>query len=571
MGLPRSISKELDKKINLWAEKSGPAWTVGRLKSIKIDLIRLKGGLPPLLTYRKNRFGEISGVVGWIFRFSQKGPRHFHIALNSLMAYSAFKPGNPRKSHIQSLKENLNAEPVSVFEIPVTCKVRSVTEEDQIPFIYYSGSPSKSAPLFNPDGHFQRVHWVEEKKTKKPDNSVVQSESLFKEHRWLRGHANYRFVTELHPEIYKPILKGLKTPQELAVDEWARTGDFSCLSRPFLPSTSEIVSAGRICGLDKDGGWKIRWIASPHRLHQHALEPMKQRLLEVLVHLPWDCTFDQSKAVLPLQQAFKRGQTVYSLDLSSATDHFPLSFQESILRQLNTEPLWQRYVDLFVSLSRAAWKSDYGWLRWRKGQPMGLGPSFPSFALAHGLLLQHLSHGHRDLFYVLGDDVVILDDELASCYLSVLNQWKVPVSTAKCLISDKVAEFAGKVITSDHVFSGYKWRELDDDNFLIVMKLFGDKFKRMLTARQRRVYMSVRSLQPPWGCNHGLSLEDSKRATREFYTDKTDDLESSTCWSFHRWFKVHGTLKRVASWSIETWRSLQSAFDVKVSSKFRPV
>jgi hypothetical protein len=583
MGLPRSLAKEFDRKVSFWIEKSGPAWTVARLKSYKTDLIRQQGGLSLLQPYRKNRFGEIYGVIGGIFRFSQKGPKQFAIALNSLMAYSALKPGEPTEKHVQSLEENLNAEPVSVFSIPVSRKVRDVLESDQIPFMFYSGSPSKSSPLFNPQGHFKIADPKDPTgEKKKPDNSVIQSKHLAKEYRWLRGKANHAFVYEEHPEIYSKVLLGFMSPTHWSLEQvlpdlpskslkdqvrmfldlGANRVDYSS----FFLKTSEQVSAGRIVGLDKDGGWKIRWIANPHRLHQHALEPMKIRLLELLKQLPWDCTHEQSKAIPFIQQALQNGQVVHSLDLSSATDHFPLLFQEKILRQLNPQPLWQRYVDLFVSLSRGKWWLKNRWMSWKKGQPMGLGPSFPSFALAHGLLLEHLSNGHRGLFYVLGDDVVILDDELASCYLSVLRQWSVPVSVAKSIVSDKVAEFAGKVITSHHVFSGFKWKNVDDENFMIVMGLFGHRYRRMLTHRQQAVYLQLKSLQPPWGCNQGLSLKESIDATLKFVTENIDDLSSSTCWSFHRWFKEHNTLRKVVSWSWKTLRSLHAVFDEKIKA-----
>jgi hypothetical protein len=565
MHLPHQLALLFEREVNKWLKGSGELWTVNRLKSLKTDLIRQQGGLPMLTWVKKNRFGQTAGVIGSMFRFSQKGPKQFLAVLNSLMAYSALKPGKPTEKHIESLHQNLNAKPVAVFHIPVSVRVPDIQIEELTPFIFYSGCPSKSAPLF-------------------PKGSTEQSGDLQWETRWLQGKGNRDFFLR-HFSLYEPCFRGLATPLEI-IDNLFEAGNCltdyrdgipeefsysswevsmrSCLFPPV--SSDSIVSAGRIAGLDKDGGWKMRWVANPHRIHQHVLEPFKQRLLNLCHKLPWDCTHDQSKAVPAIQDRLKNGGQVHSVDLSSATDLFPLNFQEYVLRELNTSHRWQQYVDLFIELSRSQWKFGDSWVSWKKGQPMGLGPSFPSFALSHGLLLNFLA-GHRPgLFFILGDDVVILDDEVYNYYVRVLETWEVPISTSKSLSSTKVAEFGGSVITADYVFPMYKWKNIDDENFLAMMKLFGKGFSSLITRRQRVVYETVKSLQPPWGCNHEVTdLQKSRQDTAEFFEHLREPV-SSTCWSFLRWFKSHKGLSGAVSRSIKTLKQVQSAFDEKVKT-----
>jgi hypothetical protein len=62
---------------------------------------------------------------------------------------------------------------------------------------------------------------------------------------------------------------------------------------------------------------------------------------------------------------------------------------------------------------------------------MGAYSSWPVFALTHGLLIGYLNrHSQaRDVpFRVLGDDVVIYDDDLAVKYQKALAELDVPIS-----------------------------------------------------------------------------------------------------------------------------------------------
>jgi hypothetical protein len=331
---------------------------------------------------------------------------------------------------------------------PVTCSHR--------PLVTYQGSPDKKAPSL----------WG--RRSVPQDKEILNDLGIFNT---LGGQIIY----SKYKRLYKPLLQGIGDRQVLL-------DDISCRHDREYPK--EPVQGGEIHFLQEPGG-KLRSIASPFRIHQEALRPLGEEIYQCVRSLPWDCTFDQSKAIPHICSSLERGSQVHSIDLSSATDHFPLSLQEVALRAIFFKEDWD-HIDLFIEISRGQWKSPLGWLQWTKGQPLGLYPSFGSFTLTHGLLLLHLAGGDfHNQFFVLGDDVVILEDELKDAYISMLEQMGCPWSSDKSLSSSQIAEFAGKIITSSRVIPQLKWREVSSDNFLDICRLLGNKSRCLLNRRQK--------------------------------------------------------------------------------------
>jgi hypothetical protein len=246
------------------------------------------------------------------------------------------------------------------------------------------------------------------------------------------------------------------------------------------------LHVGRV-GLIQEPGYKLRAVANPGRVFQRVLEPLGDSIYSLLKHLPWDCTFEQSKALPHLQKALASGRTVSSIDLSGATDWFPLSLQIHVLAWLLKDS--PGLVDLFEEISQSTWvMPKHGEISWSRGQPLGLYPSFGSFALTHGLLLLGLcgkEYNHQ--FFVLGDDVVILDTQIADKYMTLLRELGCPYSDSKTIRSDKLAEFAGKIVTPTEVIPQLKWRDVSDDSFVDIARLLGPRSVRLMNYRQRRV------------------------------------------------------------------------------------
>jgi hypothetical protein len=280
-------------------------------------------------------------------------------------------------------------------------------------------------------------------------------------------------------------------------------------------------SVGKI-GFIQEPGFKLRAIANPGRIYQQALAPLGDFLFRTLESLPWDCTHNQTKGFEALQSALNQGQNVHSIDLRGATDYFPLSLQIALLEQITVPG--QGYVRLFESLSRAPWRYKQGFIRWNKGQPLGLYPSFASFALTHGMILYALNHYHHgNDFFILGDDVVILNDVLAQRYRDFLVEVDSPVSEEKCLVSNTLCEFAGQVIASTGSYKSPKWRLPSDDSFLDFVKNLGPNAKFMLRKRQQRIVERVQYIPEIFGGLNfnpqGLTLQ---QRINQYYLDFPD-------------------------------------------------
>jgi hypothetical protein len=208
---------------------------------------------------------------------------------------------------------------------------------------------------------------------------------------------------------------------------------------------------------------------------------------------------------------------------------------------------------------------------------MGLYPSFPSFALTHGVLLDYLAGGIPNRFFVLGDDVIILHRPTYEKYIKMLDVLGCPYNPSKSLVSNQMAEFSGKFITPDKVVSAFKWRDVNSKNFMDLMRTFGQRFKPMLRRRETNVYTRLARLLPPHGCNHssgpGDPLEKVISITLDFESKIPESGERVCHTSFFHWMAqklqanqlVNSLFPKVCT---EWLQDKAAAFDEKVSAVF---
>jgi len=166
-------------------------------------------------------------------------------------------------------------------------------------------------------------------------------------------------------------------------------------------------------------------------------------------------------------------------------------------------------VRLLELVSRSGFSLAWGdkrCVKWSVGQPLGAGPSFMAFALGHATiaLAAEIKAGVPEddrggSFFILGDDVVFRDERAHDAYRGYLDSLSCPVSETKCLQSTVAGEFAGKLITVDHVYHGYKYREISDLSFLDVIRNLGSKAITLLTPLQRAYAELVWELPEPQG------------------------------------------------------------------------
>jgi hypothetical protein len=118
---------------------------------------------------------------------------------------------------------------------------------------------------------------------------------------------------------------------------------------------------------DKEG--KTRIVAIFDYWSQVLLQPIHERLSNILLKIPQDCTFNQNnfKACLTPANAL-RGY--YSVDLKTATDRFPVVLQEMIMGQIFDDPYfaaaWRKIMVGTPFMSPDGVSRAYA-----QGQPMG--------------------------------------------------------------------------------------------------------------------------------------------------------------------------------------------------------
>jgi hypothetical protein len=157
--------------------------------------------------------------------------------------------------------------------------------------------------------------------------------------------------------------------------------------------------------------------------------------------------FDQVRGAYLALNRLTNGSFCAGVDLSSATDRFPLGLQQTMCEEFGIPQFAEALSEVrgpYLGPDGELW--SYG-----AGQPMGLYGSFPLFHLTHYSLLNGLSYslGLRadgTNFAVLGDDVLIFEESLLERYLACLERCQVPISWNKCYQGNLV-EFAGFVLT----------------------------------------------------------------------------------------------------------------------------
>jgi hypothetical protein len=209
---------------------------------------------------------------------------------------------------------------------------------------------------------------------------------------------------------------------------------------------------GRPKGLGKLGykvepAGKVRVFAMVDSLTQCVMSPVHDLLFAILKRIPTDGTFDQMK---PAQRLVDLGfDRFWSLDLSSATDRFPLALEQTMMQVIIGPRLAELWARLLVERDYLTPRPPKGVkgpeadtpLRYGAGQPMGALTSWAAFSLTHHFLVQYAAYkskrplGFFKDYALLGDDIVIANADVALAYQALLLEIGVEYGLAKSLIS----------------------------------------------------------------------------------------------------------------------------------------
>lgn len=290
----------------------------------------------------------------------------------------------------------------------------------------------------------------------------------------------------------------------------------SCLVRAFPYANS---SVGRLAFKEEPG--KVRVFAMVDCVTQWVLRPLHDWIFAILKLIPQDATFDQEAGVQKILEKIQSGQlTVFSLDLSAATDRLPVLLQARLLDFIFSG-LGTQWSNLLVSRSykvpsHPTLPHNPGFVKYGAGQPMGAYSSWAMLALTHHFIVQYSAWssngGDQSLptnyeirnnrvfctgggvsppvwfkdYMILGDDLLILNQKVANRYLQVMESLGVGVNMSKSLISTTgCGEFAKKFITPQGRAEGVSLKEFTSlgmsiSNLLAVQRKLGSSRTRIL-------------------------------------------------------------------------------------------
>jgi len=202
-------------------------------------------------------------------------------------------------------------------------------------------------------------------------------------------------------------------------------------------------------GFKAEPAGKVRVFAMVTAWDQWSLKPLHDAMFRILRLIPQDGTHNQLGPLARID--WKAAFSLWSLDLTAATDRLPLFLQAQLLQTLYRDligvlgDLWSLTLtdrDYLASSTR------YGinqMVRYTCGQPMGALSSWASLALTHHFLVQAAAW-HSGVvpfgtwfkdYAIVGDDIVIFNALVKDSYLAILSALGMPINLAKSILSPR--------------------------------------------------------------------------------------------------------------------------------------
>jgi hypothetical protein len=501
-GLRKEESEEIVNLIAKWVANNGPEWTNGRLKDLKQWYESYLAGAPaPPPWFKHSKEGLPLGIWGRLFRTKNQAKVLAVLSSNTVLVH---RGNRPLASQVEKFHGSLTGA-IRPTGRPDPDYIRD-KEVFGPPLVAVSGghTPNRVVEKFL-DPRFlippttadmtKRVPVDHGRKTISTDSKEARAKAL-----------RQSWACTPWPS--------LMLLEQMGLYDWMPVDD------PFHSvSVEDSPVAGRIACL-QEPGLKARWIGNPNRISQHLMFPLREVWNTFDEMDPCTCTTDQDRGVRWAQEKLRQGVTLSGADLTSASDLLELDsclalLDDCYFRSLGEDQRWlyDLHVEHFRRISRMDWvvPERYGFhvptVRWEKGWCLGTAPSFPLLSLVNSRLAAWACADRgldpADSYRVIGDDIIMIS-ELTDAYYDRLAAFGGVINQSKTLTSDRVAEFAGRVITPERVMlKTYKFKEPSDNSFMLIPRDLGPQAKALLRPRQRRVwevfkYMPGIAIDGPW-------------------------------------------------------------------------
>lgn len=491
IGIEPKVTISFVKDFYKWCDNSGIEWTVNRLKSIKQDVIQFYGlnQMPTTPWVARNSKGYLSGSNGYLMKYAKQSGK----CLNKVL---------------------------TLFNIITICVTDTVLISQHDKFSQAVTTPSDSTPDIY-------LSLIGDAAQDFKSNVCPRVNSPFALSAPMSSNREKRMVPEIVDffstregmefikndyEVLNPLMSIFGFPGPRFTGKVPYIGSVFCTQNP---------------------GLKARFFASPHLWLQHCLHPLGEEIYKIVENqLPWDCTFHQDKPDKIIQDHLFNNKICHSFDLSSATDRFPFDLQLHALQSIFTHPQMAKHISFYKKIQAMPYNYNGKPIVWERGQALGMYPSFGLFTMTHGLLLYALNgFKHNDMFFVLGDDMIILDDHLSLKYEEFLLTCDVPFSKDKSIASGLIAEFAGKKYTKKSVKVIPKWVPLNKQNCLDMIRGWGQSLIPMFPKKHQLLLMKLSVLPYPYGCGfnpEGRTLDERFIGFEDLLVPDNKNLEYST-------------------------------------------
>lgn len=258
-----------------------------------------------------------------------------------------------------------------------------------------------------------------------------------------------------------------------------------------------------------ESGAKARVFCILDFFSQSALEPIHDILMDWLKSRPEDGTSEHSIAALAVREWTKGTDPIWSFDLTTATDRYPVFLQEIVMRAMFGSEVTDLWKDIISNRDFLTPEED-SCVRFAVGQPLGALSSWAAFAVTHHVHMQTAARlagiqvPFKD-YRIIGDDMSIRKyTAVAQAYIRMMNDLQVNFSLGKSITPDQCKRVNAAELAKRVFVDGYEITPVPPDNVLShIREPFG---KRILieTAIARGYSM----LENPYTVQSIMSCDD---------------------------------------------------------------
>jgi hypothetical protein len=200
---------------------------------------------------------------------------------------------------------------------------------------------------------------------------------------------------------------------------------------------------------------KARGVASFDYFSQTALLGLHKWSFDVLRQLKSDMTFSQNAFISLLGNG-----PYFCFDLTAFTDRLPIKIQQSWLVAIIGEERSKAWQRIMVNIP-FYYQDQSKYLHYNCGQPMGAYSSWGIATITHHLIVRYcaklegINPDKFNRYFILGDDLCILDKKVAVRYKTIINSFGVQINDSKSLVSQDTIEFAKRLFIHKREITGF--------------------------------------------------------------------------------------------------------------------